>query len=207
MEDNRSKSRVRYSPCKHGRKWVTRTTRGRNGGLHRQEEFKKAVRMLEHCAHHFRNPRLFHICFTGADLPVYQLVMRRFCRVLTMEGVAYKYKGAMEEDLEKGRHCHVMIVLGSKYQTPRFITSKDERGKLEGESALRKAWRHTTAECSFLDYRVNAPRSRKGITAFLQFNQTNQDFFDEAVEWMSYIYKARSKPESGTVYFSDRQAN
>lgn len=31
------------------------------------------------------------------------------------------------------------------------------------------------------------------------------EFFNEAVEWMSYTYKARSKPESGTVYFSDRQ--
>jgi hypothetical protein len=174
-------------------------------GLHDQEEFKKGVEMLEWCAHKFRNPRLFHICFTGADVPTYQLVMERFRKALKAEGVRYKYKAAVENDSDKGLHCHVMMVLEAKCQTARFITSRNESGKLEGESALRKAWRHTLAECSLLDYRVNAPQSRKGMTAFLQFNQSNQQFFDEAVEWASYIYKARSKPEAGTVYFSDRQ--
>jgi hypothetical protein len=206
MEEDKVKRLVRYSPKKHGRRWVTRTTAGRNGGLHRQEEFRKGVRMLEHCARHFRNPRLFHICFTGAGVPVYQSVMQRFCRVLKAEGVAYKWKGAVEEDAEKGLHCHVMIVLGCEYQTHRFITSVDEAEKIEGESALRKAWRHTLADCSLLKYRVNPPQCRKGQkVAFIQFNQSNQEFFDEAVEWMSYAYKARSKPEAGTVYFSDKQ--
>jgi hypothetical protein len=207
MENNK-KSLVRYSPRKCGRRWVTRTTGGRNGGLHRQEEFRKGVRMMEHCAAHFRNPRLFHICFTGADVPVYQLVMRRFCRALQAEGVQYKYKAAVEEDADKGLHCHVMMVLGCEFQTHRFITSVDEAGKVENESTLRKAVRHTLDDCSLLDYRVNPPRFQKSLrrVAFIQFCQSNQRDFDEAVEWMSYIYKARSKPESGTVYFSDRQA-
>lgn len=99
-----------------------------------------------------------------------------------------------------------MIVLGSDLQTHRFITSADETGKIEWESALRKAWRQTLAECSLLDYRVNPSQSRGGL-AFIQFSQKNKEHFDEAVEWMSYIYKRRSKPSSGTVYFSDRQAD
>ena len=75
---------------------------------------------------------------------------------------------------------------------------------MENESALRKAVRHTWSECSLLEYSVNRPRSQGGLP-FIQFNQTNEERFNEAVEWMSYIYKARSKPTSGTIYFSDRQ--
>jgi hypothetical protein len=194
---------VTYVPKKQGRKWITDVTRP-HGGLHKQEEFKKGVEMLEHCARNFRNPRLFHICFTGAYLYIYQLAMQRFCKVLKLEGIDYRYKAALEHDAAKGLHYHVMIVVGTNQQTRRFITADDETGKMECESALRKAVRHTWRECSHLDYSVNRPKSQGGLP-FIQFNQSNQGFFDEAVEWMSYIYKARSKPDSGTVYFSDRQ--
>jgi hypothetical protein len=203
-EEIKTKQLVKYVPTVQKRKWITQNTVN-HGGLHRQEEFKKGVEMLEHCAHNFRNPRLFHICFTGADLPTYQLVMVRFCRALSAQGVDYRYKAALEYDSEKGLHFHVMIVLGTSEQTPRFITSANETGKLESESTLRKAVRQTWSECCTLAYKVCAPRSRSGKVAFIQFNQTNMEFFNEAVEWMSYIYKARSKPNNGTVYFSDRQ--
>jgi hypothetical protein len=198
-----TKQLVKYIPTLRKRRWITLNTI-KHGGLHKQEEFRKGVEMLEYCAHNFRNPRLFHICFTGADLDIYQLVMVRFCRALSTQEVDYRYKAALEQDSEKGLHFHVMIVLGTEQQTHRFITSSDETGKIENESALRKAVRHTWDDCCTLEYRVNPPLSRKPL-AFIQFNQTNMEFFNETVEWMSYIYKSRSKPENGMVYFSDRQ--
>jgi hypothetical protein len=208
LEEVKTRTLVKYVPKIEGRKWITRTTQGGgNGGLHKQEEFRKGVEMLEHCAHSFRNPRLFHVCFTNASLAVYRLTMRRFCRVLKAEGVNYRWKAAVEHDAAKGLHMHAMIVLeGGDRQTHRFITSSDESAKMDNESALRKAVRHTWSECNLLEYRVNPPQSRRPL-AFIQFNQSNMEFFDEAAEWLSYIYKARSKPDSGTVYFSDRQGN
>jgi hypothetical protein len=212
MEETKTKKLVKYVPKLEGRKWITRTTQGnRNGGLHNQEEFRKGVEMLEFCAHKFRNPRLFHVCFTGATLEngvsVYRLALRRFCRVLKAEGVKYRWKAAVEHDEDKGLHWHVMIVLDAgQRQTHRFITSSNESGKLENESALKKAVRHTLSECSLLDYRVNSPQSRRPL-AFIQLNQSNVAFFEEAAEWLSYIYKARSKPDARTVYYSDRQGS
>lgn len=208
MEEVKTKKLVKYQPKLDGKKWITRTTQGGgNGGLHNQEEFRKGVEMLEFCAHNFRNPRLFHVCFTDAPVAIYRLVVRRFCRGLKAEGVRYKWKAAIEWDAEKGLHMHLMIVLeGGSNQTHRFITSSDEYGKLENVSLLKKAVQHTQSECSFLDYRVNPPQSRRPL-AFIQFNQSNMEFFDEAAEWLSYVYKARSKPESGPVYFSDRQGS
>jgi hypothetical protein len=208
MEEVKTKKLVKYVPKLLGREWITRTTQGNgNGGLHNQEEFRKGVEMLEWCAHNFRNPRLFHVCFTGAPVAIYRLVIKRFCRGLKMRGIRYRRKAAVEHDADKGLHMHLMIVLeGGNHQTHRVITSSDEDGKLENVSLLRKAVQHTWSECSLLEYHVNPPQSRKPL-AFIQFNQSNMEFFDEAVEWLSYIYKARSKPESGTVYFSDRQGN
>jgi hypothetical protein len=202
-EARKIKQLVMYTPILQNRRWITFNTVSQ-GGLHKQEEFRKGVEMIEYCAHTFRNPRLFHICFTGASLDIYQLVMTRFCRALRSQGVDYRFKAALELDNRKGLHYHVMIVLGTDQQTHRFITSSNEKEKVENESCLRKAVRHTWEECSFLEYRVNPPQSRKPL-AFIQFNQSNMDFFNEAVEWMSYIYKARSKSEHGQVYFSDRQ--
>jgi hypothetical protein len=206
MEKVRTRELVKYQPKLDGKKWITRTTQGGgNGGLHNQEEFRKGVEMLEWCAHSFRNPRLFHVCFTGAPVAVYRLVIRRFCRGLKMQGIRYRWKAAIEHDSAKGLHMHLMIVLeGGSHQTHRFITSSDEYGKLENVSLLRKAVQHTFSDCSHLRYRVNPPQSRRPL-AFIQFNQTNAEFFEDAAEWLSYIYKARSKPETGTVYFADRQ--
>ena len=198
------KQLVKYVPTIQQRKWITNNT-ANHGGIHKQEEFKKGVRMIEQCAHNFRNPRLFHICFTGAEENIYKTVMVRFCRLLTAAHVDYRYKAALEVDTTRGVHFHVMIVLGTEQQTHRFITSSNEREKTENESALRKAVRRTWDDCTTLDYRVNAPKSRSGEVAFIQFNQTNMVFFNEAVEWMSYIYKVRSKPSVGTIYFSGRQ--
>lgn len=204
IEEPKVRMLVKYVPLLQRRKWITQNTIN-NGGIHKQEEFRKGVEMLEYAAHHFRNPRLFHICFTGADIDIYQLVLIRFCRALKGAEVQYHYKAALEFDSKKGLHLHVMIVLGTEDQTPRYITSANETGKVENESMLRKAVRQTWNECCTLEYMVCPPKSRGGKVAFIQMNQTNMEFFNEAVEWMSYIYKARSKPESGQVYFSDRQ--
>jgi len=195
---------VSYTPTKLGKKWITETTQP-HGGLHNQEEFKKGVAMLTHCAHHFRNPRLFHVCFTGASIEIYLKVITRLCRGLAAAGVDYRYKGCLENDKEKGEHVHLMIVLGTEDQTHSFINHY-ESGEIEGESMLRKAVRHTWAECSTLDYQVNPPRRKEGKArvSFLQFSQSNADKFHDACDWLSYIYKARSKPARGQVYFSDR---
>lgn len=200
-----SKELVRYIPILKGRKWITRTTdTPRNGGLYSQEKFKKATKMMEVAAHTFRNPRLHHICFTGAAvLEHYQLVVKRFCRALEAEGVQHCYKAALEHDSKKGLHFHLMIVLGTGEDTNRFITGKNEAGKIENESLLRKAVRHTWDECATLQYRVCSPHSQK--VPYIQFSQSNQAKFTNAVEWLSYIYKKNTKPVGRRVIFSSQR--
>lgn len=208
---------VIYTPKKIGRKWITDVTSGRdNGGLYRQGEFKKAVEMLTTCAHTLPNPRLFHVCLIGGNVDAYQLVIKRLCRALKAQDVTTRYRAAIEHDQTKDEHCHLFIVLSSSdQQTARFITASDEsKKKMANDSTLLKVIKHTLTECPTLKYRVMTPErpncnpspdgSPSRRVAFLQFNQTNQPFFDNVVEWMSYAYKARSK-EGGACYLSDKQ--
>lgn len=209
---------VTYTPKKKRGKWITDVTSGRdNGGIHRQEEFKKAVQMLTTCAHTLPNARLFHVCLTGGNTPVYQLIIKRLCRALKSQDVVTKYKACIEHDQTKGEHCHLFIVLSSvDQQTARFITATDESKKrMVNDSTLLKVIHHTLTECPTLRYRVMAPQhpncnpsadgSPPKRVAFLQFNQTNQAFFDNAVEWLSYAYKVRSKAGIAACYLSDKQ--
>lgn len=209
---------VTYKPKKKRGKWITDVTSGRdNGGIHKQGEFKKAVEMLTYCAHRLPNPRLFHVCLTGGSVSVYQLVVKRLCRALKSQDVATRYKAGIEHDQTKGEHCHLFIVLSSAdQQTARFITAMDESKKrMVNDSTLLKVIQHTLTECPTLRYRVVAPQhpncnpsadgSPPKPVAFLQFNQTNQAFFDNAVEWLSYAYKARSKEGIAACYLSDKQ--
>ena len=211
------KQLVAYIPKKDGRKWVTDVTTGKmNGGIYRQEEFKKAVGMLLDCAHNLPNPRLFHVCLTGTVVLIYQLVIKRLCRALKAQNIVTRYRAAIEHDQTKGEHCHLYIVLSSRdQQTARFITAVDESKKLIlNDSILLKVIKHTLTESPTLKYRVMVPQhpncnslfdgGTPKTVAFLQFNKTNQYFFDNAVEWISYAYKTRSKQKSA-CYLSDKR--
>ena len=215
---DQTKPLVTYTPKKKGGKWITDVTSGRdNGGIHRQGEFKKAVQMLTHCAHNLPNARLFHVCLTGGDVAAYQLVIKRLCRALKAQDVTTRYRAGIEHDATKGEHCHLFIVLSSHdQQTARFITATDESKKrMLNDSTLLKVIQHTRTECPTLKHRVMVPKhpnrnpSPDGApskpVAFLQFNRTNQAFFDNVVEWVSYAYKRRSKEGIAACYLSDKQ--
>ena len=218
-QTDQTKPLVTYTPKKIGNRWITDVTSGNgNGGIHRQEEFKKAVEMLTTCAHHLPNPRMFHVCLNGGDRAVYQLVIKRLQKALKLQGVISRYKAGIENDQTKGLHCHLFIVLSSpNKQTARHITTTDssKRGGMANDSTLLKAIKHTRTECPALAYSVMMPKrpncnpspdgSPPKRVSFLQFNQTNQAFFDNVVEWMSYAYKVRSKEGIDDCYLSDKQ--
>lgn len=194
---------VTYTPTKLNNKWTTRVCSGNgNLGLHNQEEFKKAIKMLLVAAHTWRNPRLYHIVLTHSTLPIYQKVLNTITDKLRSAGVLVEYKASLEiQNDSKGTHKHVMMVVSTGDKRPsKYITACNEVGK-EDPSLLRQAVRKVQADNSDLRVSVRSPAS--STQCFLQLNQTNQDMFNEAVEWCSYIYKVRSKP-TGPCYYSSR---
>lgn len=194
---------VSYTPTKLNQRWTTRVCSGNgNLGIHHQERFKEAVNMLLMAAHNWRNPRLYHIVLTHSTLPTYQKVLNSITDKLRGAEVLVEYKASLEtQNDSKGTHMHVMMVVSTGDKRPsRYITACNEVGK-EDPSLLRQAVRKAQADNPDLRVRVQSPAS--STQCFLQLNQTNQDMFNEAVEWCSYIYKARSKP-AGACYYSSR---
>ncbi|WP_349279701.1 hypothetical protein [Polaromonas hydrogenivorans] len=197
---------ARYTPRIKNKKWSTIVCDGNNNqGIHDLRQFKKLIAMLERAAHEWRNARLFHIILTGATRDIYQQVLTKFCRQLRAAGAQCDFKAAIEHDSKKGLHQHVMFVLSTDKRPSRYITAADETGVVEA-SLLRQVVREVQAECNTLACRVQPPTSR--TVAYIELNQTNNEFLNEAVEWASYILKARSKlPASeGRCYTSSRPA-
>lgn len=159
--------------------------------------------MLEHAAHNWRKPRLYHLVLTGATEPTYTQLLLRLCRKVRSAGAEYNYKACLETDTTKGLHCHVMLVLSTTSKPERFITKADESGKTERVSLLRQVVREVQTDCPDLKVRVQPPASQP--VPYIEFNQTNNELLNEAVEWCSYIFKARSKPQ-GRCYLSSRPA-
>lgn len=193
-----------YIPTVHNLKWTTAVCSGNgNQGIHNQEQFKKAVTMLEHAAHNWRSPRLFHVVMTGATKSVYQQLLTRLCRKVRSTEALCDYKAAIELDSTKGLHCHVMLVLGNITCKPeRYFTRADESGAIDA-SLLRQVVREVQADCQSLKVSVQPPQSQP--VPYIEFNQSNNDRLNEAVEWCSYAFKARSKPK-GSCYMSSRPA-
>ena len=201
---------ARYVPQIKNKRWFTKVCDGSdylgraNGGLHDQEQFKKAVSMLERAAHNWRRPRLFHIIQTGSNVSAYQKLLNEFSDRLRRAGVLCEWVRCIEFDSTKGLHCHVMMVISTPDTLPsRYLTTANEHGK-EKVSLLRQVVREVQADSQDLKVRVQAPASHPG--GFIEFNQTNQQLLNEAVEWCSYIFKLRSKPTSGQCYQSSRPA-
>lgn len=196
---------VQYKPTVHNMKWVTAVCSGNNNkGIDDQERFKKAVAMLEHAAHNWRNPRLFHLVMTGADRSAYQQLLTRLCRKVRSTGAQCDYKYAIELDNDKGLHCHVMFVLSSPRRPQHFFTIADESGVTDA-SLLRRVVREVQADHPDLKASVQRPQSQPKPLYYIEFNQTNNELLNEACEWCSYIFKSRSKPK-GQCYGSSRPA-
>lgn len=209
MDQVNQKELAHYTPRLRNKKWVTKVCDGRdyqgreNKGIHDQEQFKKAVAMLEHAAHNWRNPRLYHLVLTGATEPTYKQLLLRLCRKVRSAGAKCNYKACLETDTTKGLHCHVMLVLSTTSKPERFITKAEEFGKTERVSLLRQVVREVQTDCPDLKVRVQPPASQP--VSYIEFNQSNNELLNEAVEWCSYIFKARSKPQ-GRCYLSSRPA-
>jgi hypothetical protein len=186
---------LKYKPMTSNKgKWLTVLT-SKHGGLHNQKKFKEAVAMIEYASEHFRRPNLCHICFTHANHSTYQAVVKRFCRSLANLGIRYCYKAALENDNVKGEHLHLMLIVEHKRKRLHGLINNQPSSLLGSAVGFFQ-------DSSLIRYRVC--QSRYSGDTFLHITKTMYEPFNEAIEWLSYIYKVRSKQNGGMTYFSSR---
>jgi len=181
---------MRYVPTKEGNRWVTRTCSGNgNLGIDDQSQFKSAVVMLEDAAT-WNKPMLNHIVLTGATADTYKRFIERLSDSIRSPARKH-WKSAIEVDTHKGFHCHLMLLLSS-----------DHHERLLGEadnSTFNRIIREIQATVPTFDAMRVQPKRHD--TPYIPIDSA----FDDAAEWMSYIFKVRSKPlGGGSCYGSSR---
>lgn len=171
-----------------------------NGGMHDLKGYKKAKAMIED--HQYKEARLYHLCFLGAtQVAPYKAAIKALMERLRDHGAPAQYKAALEEDEGKELHMHVFVLVEAAKFNPDHIINRKAGG-----------WMDTMTLKKDITFDINAPRSpihnppeRKPYN-YASVPKTKKDKIDDCIEWISYLYKNRSKPDLRQIYFSSRPA-
>ena len=179
-------------------KKITTKVTDANGGMHDPKQFKKAKEMLENCS--YEKARLYHLSFYGAEqVAPYQAVMKALCARLRSYGSPCQWKACVEDDEAKGLHMHVFLLVEAAAYNPDHIINRKSDG-----------WLTMTVTKEMIDFHLNPPRDpihlgRDGTKRnYATLPKTKPAKLANCVEWISYLYKARSKPNMTHLYFSSR---
>lgn len=169
-----------------------------NDGMHSPREFQKAKRMLETCK--YVSPRLYHLCFTDSNQPGdFQEARKSLCEELRRHGAPCQWRACLEADDNRGFHMHIFILVEAKYFNPDHIINRKEGG-----------WLRTLVLKRGIDFHLNPPRDRMHWTTdgkqpnYAYVPKKNPEKLANCIEWISYLYKARSKAGLSQIYSSSR---
>jgi hypothetical protein len=181
----------------------------RNGGVHRQKAWRKIRSMLEQ--HDFKSARLYHLVLMllepevnqGGEVKRYQRALKALCLLLTHAGIRYRWRACVELEDAKGWHMHVFILAEASSKNPCQIINHNPAGAtLAMMNSHGVKYHHAKPEGAI--HRVG------GTPAGYQQNYASiagAEKLDDCIDWLSYIAKARSKPDdTHQIYFSSRDS-
>lgn len=168
----------------------------KNGGLHSQVNYRKAKAML--LTHPYVNGRLYHLVLTGSeDRDDYRWAIDRLCRELRANGMPVMWKAAYERDEKKRFHAHYFLLIESHHKIPcQWIRYR--KGEFLESLMAEKKLGFTIAPPG---KEVHHYRGKQQNYAHVPKKASPR--LDDAVVWISYLFKARSKTEvEGQIYTS-----
>lgn len=181
----------------------------RNGGMHRQKQFRRIKAMLTE--HGYKQPRLYHLILMDDTETAERQGAARFlkalkvlCLELRQNGIPTRWRACLERDEKKGMHFHVYVLVDAAKQNPCAYINK-KTGK--------EAWLRNMLEKRALRFYLSPPKAdmhRVGGTAEgkrKNYASLAGDKLDDCIQWISYLAKARSKPDGvRNIYFSSRDS-
>lgn len=166
--------------------------------MHNPRGFTSAKRMLETCE--YKEARLYHLAFTDAEqVKPYQEARKALCEELRRNKVRCQWRACIEADEKRGFHMHLFILLEAKLFNPDHILNRKSHG-----------WLTTLATKLGIDFYINKPRDHIHLSeSGTQYNyaslpKSKQNKLDNCIEWISYLYKNRSKEGLSKIYSSSR---
>lgn len=188
-----------------------------NGGMHRQKAYRRIKSMLD--GHGFTSPRLYHVVMTEGNVTApsaapFLSALKTLCREFRSQGIRYRWRAALERDDEKGLHLHTFILLENEKANPcAIITSNRKTGARfkQPDRTLGKPVRTLgdIMDAQMLAFNIAKPRNQIHRTAsgsrpnYASLGSPEKKA--DCMEWLSYLVKARSKPDDiRGIYFSSR---
>jgi hypothetical protein len=170
-----------------------------NEGMHTAREFQKAKEMLEGCR--YVNARLYHVSFKGSEqVKPYQTAMKTLCERLRRNRMPCQWRACIEADEGKGLHWHAYILVEAKKNNPDHIINRKSTG-----------WLTEMVTKLELEFYLNPPQSRLHWDSsgeeknYATLPKSKPAKLKDCIEWISYLYKVRSKFIHRPIYFSSRQ--
>jgi hypothetical protein len=172
----------------------------RNGGWHPKgkRNYKKAVEKIMVCLRTYKKARLFHICFQGRTNDEHKALLKVLVERLERKGIQHEWFSARETGSLKGEHLHVFLLANADQKNPQSVLNTFEDQYLGGEAIRRgiTVW-------------VNRPRNAIHINnkyamlpwlgSSVETTELAMERLNDALLWLTYIYKARDKPESANL--------
>lgn len=178
----------------------------KNEGMHNQKAYRRGKAMLE--GHGYTHPRLYHLVLMVGDfegsadglIERFLKAVRMIALKLRSKNCASRWRGAVELDDEKGLHLHVFILVNNAFSPVAALLNTEVNG-----------WLRTSLTRHGLRFYIAPPQNKMHLTENgkqqLYAAPTKGDKLTDCLEWLSYIYKARSKPDDiRTIYHSSRDS-
>lgn len=177
---------------------VVNGRRRTNAGWHAKGKraYRNAERTIINCLTSYRDARLYHVVFSGGTARQHRTMLTALCLRLTRKGYDHEWFAGREKSVDKGEHLHIFIVVDTYgKQVHSVLNTFDD------------CWLTMTCRQRQLNKPyVNGPQDSEihGNNHYAQLpylgptnRATEQGIarLVDALDWLSYIYKARDKHE------------
>jgi len=177
---------------------VVHGRRRKNAGWHPKGKraYRAAKTKIIQCLTYYREPRLYQLILSGNTYSKHKKVLTNLCQQLTRAGVPHEWFSARECSVERGEHLHIFILVDADSSPPQAILNTFNDGWLTKKcraQVLNDPWIaspsneiHSGNYYAQLPYLGPTNRATERATGRLV----------DALEWLSYIYKARDKHDA-----------
>lgn len=173
-------------------------TKNNNGGWHPKGKraYRNAVKTIHSCLLTYPKPRLYHLCFEGQTHKVQMNMLNALVQMADRAGIKLEWFACREvADRTKKAHIHAFVIIDASTINPATVFNQFDDGQVQQLCAKHSVNFSIFSPKDDMEIHGNntymalpylGPRNRK--TAL------GQKRLADALVWLSYAYKARSKP-------------